>query len=301
MLYNNCGEYYKKTYGEKVYKLPINLPLTCPNRDGKIGYGGCTFCADVGTGFESLENTLSVSEQIRKNKDYIGSRYKAKKFIAYFQNYTNTYMPIDRFKKYMTEAAMEDVIGIDVSTRPDCIEDIHLEILKEIKEKYHKEITIELGLQSANDNTLKLINRGHDVKTFVEAVKKIKAYGFEIIVHMILNLPYDNFEDIIKGAKLLTELHVDGVKLHSLYIPKNSLMAKDYLENKIDLKNVDDYVKKTAYFLGYLDKKIVIHRIVGRAPEKDSLFCNYNISWWKIRDMIENYMIENNIKQGSLL
>ncbi|MGL5439421.1 MAG: TIGR01212 family radical SAM protein [Filifactoraceae bacterium] len=300
MLYYSYGQYNKDRYGEKVYKLPVNLPLTCPNRDGKISTGGCTFCADVGTGFESLNNTLSVSEQLRRNMEYIGEKYKAKKFIAYFQNYTNTYMSIEKFENYMNEAASEDIIGITVSTRPDCISRPYLEYLKNLESK-GLEIVIELGLQSVNNETLIKINRGHNVEDFIKAVELINEYGFKIIVHMILNLPYDSEKDVIDGAKLLSRLKIHGVKLHSLYIPKNSLMGKEYRDGLLDLGTVEDYVKRSSEFLTYLNKDMVIYRLVGRAPEKDSLFCNYGYSWWKIKDMIEEYMMENDFLQGSRL
>lgn len=297
MLYYSYGQYNKEKYNEKVYKLPVNLPLTCPNRDGKIGTGGCSFCDDLGAGFESLENTMSVSEQIKQNMEYIGKKYKAQKFIAYFQNYTNTYMPIEQFRDYMDQATKENIIGITVSTRPDCISKPYLDYLKEIEKKGF-EMVIELGLQSVNNNTLDKINRGHSVEDFIQAVKLIKEYGFDIIVHIILNLPYDTLEDVVEGAKILTELGVHGVKLHSLYIPKNCTMAKEYKEGLLYLGTVDDYVKRTAEFLIHLDKDIVIYRLVGRAPEVNSLFCNYGYSWWKIKEMIDNYMKENNYFQG---
>lgn len=297
MLYYSYGQYNKDKYKEKVYKLPVNLPLTCPNRDGKIGTGGCSFCDDIGTGFESLENTLTVSEQIQKNMDYIGKKYNSKKFIAYFQNYTNTYMPIEDFETYMKQAAKENIIGITVSTRPDCISRPYLDCLKEL-EKKGLEIVIELGLQSANNITLEKINRGHTVEDFVKAVKLINEYEFNIIAHMILNLPYDTDEDVIEGAKLLTKLNIHGVKLHSLYIPKNCLMAEDYKNNLLDLGTVETYVKRTAQFITYLNKDMVIYRLVGRAPEINSLFCNYGYSWWRIKDMIEEYMTEKGFFQG---
>lgn len=296
--YKIYSSYLKNKYKEKVYRIPINLPVTCPNRDGNLGKGGCTFCADVGTGFESLSNCMAVKDQLDKNIEYIGKKYKAKKFIAYFQNFTNTYLPISEFEAFIKDSIREDVVEISISTRPDAINKSYLEVLKEIKIREGIEITIELGLQSINHKTLKKINRGHTLAEFIEAVNLIKTYGFEVVAHMILNLPYDDEEDIIEGAKIISALKVDGVKLHSLYIVKNTVMGEDYLKGELDLKDVSDYVKKTALFLAYLNPEIVIHRIVGRAPKEDTLFCNYGISWWKIRDMIEEYMDEKEIVQG---
>ncbi len=297
--YKVYSAYLKEKYGEKVYKLPINLPITCPNRDGGVGFGGCTFCADVGAGFESLENTLSVKDQIKQNMEYIKKKYKAKKFIAYFQNYTNTYMPLDVFEEYIKEAVMEDIVEIDISTRPDAINEDYLKILKKVEEK-GVNISIELGLQTVNYHTLKNINRGHTLAELIDAVLRIKKYGFETTVHLILNLPGDSMEDVIENAKIISALSVEGVKLHSLYIVKETAMAKDYEEEKINMISLEEYVQRVAIFLQYLSKDIVIHRLIGRAPEENTLFCNWNTSWWKIKDAIEDYMKENNIFQGDL-
>ena len=295
--YRIYSKYLKEKYGEKVYKLPLNLPLTCPNRDGAVGVGGCSFCADVGAGFESLDNTLSVKEQLEKNMDYIRRRYKANKFIAYFQNYTNTYMELDKFEKYMNEAIIEDIVEISVSTRPDAINDEYLKILKDIESTGVK-ISIELGLQTVNYHTLKKINRGHTLAELIDAVIRIKKYGFETTVHLILNLPNDNMDDIIENAKVLSALKVDGVKLHSLYIAKGTKMACEYQNEEIEMICMEDYVKRVCVFLQYISKDIVIHRLIGRAPEENTLFCNWNTSWWKIKDMIDEYLEINDIHQG---
>ena len=173
-LYNEYSNFLKEKYGEKVYKLPVNIPCTCPNRDGTVGIGGCTFCAEIGTGFEMLENTLSVKEQLKQNMEYISKKYKANKFIAYFQNYTNTYLKLEEFKKYIKEAIMENIVEISISTRPDCIGDEYLEFLSEIKRNYNINFSIELGLQTVNYHTLISINRGHTLAEFIDAVLRIK-------------------------------------------------------------------------------------------------------------------------------
>jgi len=180
MRYFTYSQYLKNKYGERVYKLPINLPGTCPNRDGTSGYGGCIYCGEAGAAFENLSCDMPVKEQIKTNMEYIGKKYKAEKFIAYFQNYSNTYMPLDEFKKHIEDAVMENVVEIAVSTRPDCICDEYLDFLKSISEKHKIEISIELGLQSVNYHTLKTINRGHTLAEFLDAVLRIKRYAFSI-------------------------------------------------------------------------------------------------------------------------
>lgn len=297
-LYNKYSDYLKLKYGEKVYKLPVNIPCTCPNRDGAIGYGGCTFCADVGTGFEMLDNSLSVKEQLNKNMDYISKKYKSGKFIAYFQNYTNTYMDIERFKNYINDAIMDNIVEIAISTRPDCISDEILEFLNEIK-KQNVNITIELGLQTVNYHTLKNINRGHTLAEFIDAVLRVKRYNFEICTHIILNLPGDTILDTVETAKILSVLKINQVKIHSLYIMENTEMGRAYKNNEITLISKDEYVERVIVFLEHLDVDITVQRLIGRAPEKDSLFVNWGMSWWKINDDILYKMKSENRYQGS--
>ena len=296
MLYNMYSSYLKDKYKQKVYKIPINLPVSCPNR--KDGLGGCTYCSDIAVGYEMLSNDMSVSSQLTKNIDYIGKKYKAEKFVAYFQNFTNTYLNLDDFARYMNDAVRDDVVEIAVSTRPDCVNDNYLDILAQIKERYSINICIELGLQSVNYNTLRLINRGHSLAEYVDAMIRIKKYDFEVSTHMILNLPYDTLHDVIEGAKIISALKSDFVKMHSLYIAKNTLMEKEYRDGKLNVGTIEDYVQRAGEFIAYLSKDIVIQRLVGRAPKEDTVFCNYDTSWWKIKDMIDEYLISNNLSQG---
>ncbi|WP_202708959.1 TIGR01212 family radical SAM protein [Sporosalibacterium faouarense] len=297
-LYRVYSQYLKEKYGTKVYKLPINLPTTCPNRDGCVGTGGCIFCGEQGAGFENLDNSIPVKDQMEKNMDYIRRRYKAKKFIAYFQNFTNTYMDIKTFKEAIKNSIIDDVVEISISTRPDCISDIHLDFLEDIEKNYGVNITIELGLQSVNHHTLKKINRGHTLGEFIDAVLRIKKRGFEVCAHLILNLPWDNMDDVVENAKVLSSLEVDQVKLHSLYVVENTALGQMYKDDKIDLISMDEYVDRVVVFLEFLQEDIVVQRLIGRAPEENTLFVNWNTSWWKIKDMIIDEMMERNTYQG---
>ncbi len=270
-LYNEYSKYLKKKYGEKVYKLPINIPVTCPNRDGSLGVGGCTYCAEVGAGFEMLENTMSVQEQLNKNMEYIKKKYKAKKFIAYFQNYTNTYLQLEKFKDYVNQTAMDNIVEVAISTRPDCVSDEYLEFLSEFNKRTGINISIELGLQTVNYHTLKKINRGHTLAEFIDAVLRIKKYNFEICAHLILNLPYDDMDDVVETAKILSVLKVEQVKLHSLYVIENTVMGTLLKKGELNLLSKDDYVKRVITFLEYLDKDIIVQRLIGRAPKENSL------------------------------
>lgn len=300
-IYNEYSKFLKEKYGEKVYKLSVSLKETnCPNRDGNIAFGGCTYCGSEGVAFEHKYANFSVKEQLLGHKKLIEKKYKAKKFIAYFQSYSNTYLPLNLFKKYVEEAVLEDIVEIAISTRPDCIGKDYLDFLKEIKEKYKIDITIELGLQTANYKTLNKINRGHTLAEYIESVILIKNYGFNICTHIILNLPWDTIEDVIESAKIISVLNTDFVKLHALYIEKNTVMAKQYEKKEFEMLPVSDYIEKVIIFLEYLSPKISIQRIIGRAPEEVTIFSNWGMSWWKIKDEIEQKMIKENRYQGRL-
>lgn len=297
MYYRTYSDYLKTKYGEKVYKLPVNLPVTCPNRMN--GKKGCAFCADVGTGFEAMSSQISVKEQLEKTGEKIAKRYKAKKFIAYFQNYTNTFLGFERFKQYVLEAVqVEDIVELSISTRPDCIKKEYLDFLQEVARKFAIEINFELGLQTVNYHTLKKINRGHGLAEFIQAVSVIKTYGFSICTHMILNLPWDTLDDAIEGAKILSALEIDFVKLHSLYIPKNSQLYTQYIDGTITLCSKEEYMERLTEFLAYLSPKIVVERLFSRVPEEYAEFSNWGTSWWKLKDEFEMWMEKKNYKQG---
>ena len=296
VLYNKYSDYLKNKYGEKVYKLPVNLPITCPNR---INGDGCSFCAEAGTGFEAMDCNTSVTEQLETTKSLISKKYKAKKYIAYFQNYTNTFLPLSQFTKYVNEAAkVRDIVEISVSTRPDCIADEYMEVLKEIKETYGIDITIELGLQTVNYHTLDFISRGHGIAEFIDAVLTIQKYGFEICTHVILNLPGDTLRDAIETSKVLSALHVNIVKLHSLYIPKNTRLCEAYENGTITLCSQEEYIKRVVSFLEYLSPDMIVERLFSRVPEKDAVFSNWGVSWWKLQDQLMEYMEEHDSFQG---
>ncbi len=299
MTYYKYSTQLKDRFGEKVYKIPINVPGTCPNRDGTVGTNGCIFCGESGAGFESLVNTVSIQDQLKRNMDYIGPKYNASKFIAYFQNYTGTYIGIDVFKKNLESACIDSVVGFSVSTRPDCVDETYLDCLEEFHNRgYH--IDLELGLQSININTLNMLNRGHGLADFVDAALRIKAKGFSLSVHLIGNLPWDTEDDFYEAARLFNVLNVDSVKIHSLYILKDTRLGDWYDKDMFDIIPPAAYIKRVIHFLRLLNPRISVQRLFARAPEDESLFCNWETSWRKLQNQLDDEMEKLHYKQGDL-
>ena len=296
VIYNKYSEHLKTVYGEKVYKLPIQLPVTCPNR---IDGNGCSFCSEVGTGFEAKNISFSITEQLKHAQPLIEKKYKAKKYIAYFQNYTNTFLPLEVFEAYMIEAAKyENVVELSISTRPDCIHSSYLECLKNISDQYSVKITIELGLQTANYHTLETINRGHSLAEYIDAMLMIKQYGFSVCTHLILNLPGDNISDAKESAKVVSALKTDIVKLHSLYLAKGTKMAEEYKNGVFEICSKEEYFERLKVFLEHLNPSVVVERLFSRIPEEDAIFSNWNTSWWKLLDEFIEYMEHETSYQG---
>lgn len=310
-VYNTFSEYLINRYGEKTYKLPIALnPIytdengatrsyTCPNRDGTCGVEGCTFCGEIGAGYENLPADMTVTEQIAVNKAHIVPKYKATKFIPYLQNFSNTYMPLEKFAAYLEEAARaEGVVAVYIATRPDCIRDDYLKIMQDLAGKYRIDICVELGLQTVNYHTLDKINRGHSLAEFIDAILRVKKYGLQTCAHLILNLPWDTDRDAIEAAHIMSALQLDQVKLHALYIVKGTVMAEQYEKGELELIGRDEYQKRVILFLRHLSPNIVLQRVIGRAPAENTLFSNWSTGWFKIRDGIIHQMEEQGFKQG---
>ena len=302
-VYRTFSDYLKERYGEKVYKLPVGLPVSCPNRDGSCGNGGagCTFCGSIGAGYENLPADMTITQQLAANKAHIIPKYKAKKFIPYFQNFSNTYVAPDVLRRWVREAgAGDDIVAIYIATRPDCISDEYLTMLKTEADALGIDICIELGLQSVNVHSLVNINRGHTLAELIDAVLRIRRYGLQTCVHLILNLPWDDDLDVIEDAKVLSALGVNQVKLHALYIVKGTVMAQQYEAGELKLVSREDYENRVIAFLEHLAPEIIVQRIIGRAPEANTLFSNWHTGWWKIRDHIINVMKQEGRYQGRL-
>ena len=297
MRYLSYADYMKKKYGEKIYKLPVSLPVSCPNREDSRK--GCAFCGEDGAGFENLPSALPVKEQLQKNMKYIGKRYGARRFSAYFQNFTNTYLPLPQLCESVEQAlSTDEIVEICLSTRPDCVSDAYLEALSELCGQYGKPAVLELGLQSISHRTLKKIDRGHTLAEFIDAVIRSRRHDMEVCAHLILNLPWDDDSDAEEAAKILSALGVNQVKLHSLYIEKDTELCRQYEAGEFRLISAEAYARRVVRFLAFLSPEICVQRLVSRAPEENTVFCNWGRSWWKIRDRIEEILEEKDLFQG---
>src|SRR5574340_846064 len=256
------SEYLKEQFLYKVHKIPLHAGFTCPNRDGRVGRGGCTYCINESCSPNVKEQYLSIKEQIEKGKEFHKKRYGAEKFIAYFQSFTNTYANIETLRSCYEEALTDkDIVGISIGTRPDCITDNILNLINGYTEKYH--VWIEYGLQSIHDVTLKRVNRGHDYKTFLDAINRTKKTCIRICVHVILGLPDETKEDMIETADAVARLGIQGIKLHHLYVAKNTALAEEYFQGKIQTLDMNTYIQLAADFLERIPSDVTVQRLVG--------------------------------------
>lgn len=260
--YNDLNTYLRSLFGCRVQKITVDAGLSCPNRDGRVSTGGCIFCNARGSGTGAHTRGLTITDQLLQGKKYLARRYKAKKFLAYFQSFSNTYAPIDKLQKLYDEAlAVEDIVGLSIGTRPDCVDLPVLELLQDYAG--HHLIWIEYGLQSASDKTLELINRGHDVQCFKDAVRATLNRGIKICAHVILGLPGETRSDILQTARTISDLGIDGVKLHLLYVVKGTPLEALYRQGDYRCLEQQAYIDLVCDFLERIPPEMVIQRLTG--------------------------------------
>ncbi len=262
------SDYLKTRFGEKVYRLSLSSGCTCPNRDGKIGYGGCSFCSEGGSG-EFASILAPIDEQIEEAKKRIVEKTDAHKFIAYFQSYTNTYGDVSRLRALYTEAISRDeIVALSLGTRPDCLDDEVMDMLLELQKI--KPVWIELGLQTINERTASAIHRGYDLSVFEDAYRRLRENGFEVIVHVIFNLPGESREDMLDTIRYLADLKpgLDGIKLQMLQVLEGTELADMYAEDPFPLMDLEAYADLVAESIRILPEDTVIHRMTGDGPRK---------------------------------
>ena len=292
--YNHLNSYLKNKFGQRTLKICVDGGFTCPNRDGKKGYGGCIFCGERGSG-EHLKN-IDISAQVKKHlESYRGQR--AEKFIVYFQNFTNTYDSIDNLRKKYTSALVDDrIIGIAIATRPDCIDEDIVKLLSEFTDKYY--VSVELGLQTSNDETGILLNRGYTSSDFTTAVKLLNKYNIDVIAHIMIGLPNEDKKDIENTVKFVNNHNIQGLKIHSTYIISNTKLEDMYKNNEYSPISLEYYLDSLCYVLTHINPNIIIHRISGDAPKDLLVAPSWNSHKKLVLNGIDKILRERDLNQG---
>ncbi len=260
--YHALNSYLRKKHGEKVGKLSLSAGLTCPNRDGTLSVGGCIFCGEDGAGTFAGCPSDSIDEQIQQQKRIQKKKWDVKKYIAYFQSYTNTYGDPKKLEAlYMRAIQDDEVCGLAIATRPDCIDEAILEVLDRINHKTH--LWIELGLQTMHPATAKWINRGYTLDVFEKAVQSLKAHGIEVVVHVIVGLPGETEADILQTTRYLSEMGIQGIKIHLLHVIAHTRLHEVFKKEPFPILTQEAYIETVVHMLECLSSSIVIHRLTG--------------------------------------
>lgn len=294
--YNSLNYFLRGKFGQKVFKISLDAGFTCPNRDGAISSGGCIFCSARGSGdFAGKGNDLI--SQFYEVKDMMNKKWRSGKYIAYFQAYTNTYAPVDELReKYMSILNLDDVVGIAIATRPDCLSDDVLGLLEEISKKTY--LWVELGLQTINENTAKIINRGYRLETYIEAVNNLKKRNIDVVTHVILGLPGETQEDMIDSVRFVANTDTSGIKLHLLHLMKGTRMVKLYEKGELNFLTMDEYCNLIVRAIEILPENMVVHRITGDSPRSLLIEPIWSLKKWEVLNAIDREFIELDTWQG---
>lgn len=297
--YRDFDSYMKEKFQKKIIKLPLDGGFTCPNRDGSLSKEGCIFCSETGSG-EWTIGIKSITEQISYQKSRLSKEGRPEAYLGYFQNFTNTYGDVTRLRDlYYGALENESLIGLAIATRADCLSEEVLDLLEEINEKYF--LVVELGMQSVNEKTIELINRGYDHKTFDTGLRKLKQRGIRVLVHMIVGLPFESYDDYMKDVAYINESFPWGIKIHNLYIEKATKLEKFYQENALSYGiDMAEYVRIVVDILRKLRPEIVINRLTGDGISDEIAYPIWSKNKAKILTSIDKMMKDKNFRQGDL-
>lgn len=297
--YNDLNTYLRKQFGCRVQKITVDAGLTCPNRDGTISTQGCIFCNDRGSGTGAHSKGLSITQQLEQGKAALSKRYKAKKFLAYFQSFSNTYAPVDTLRRLYREAiGVDGIVGISIGTRPDCIDPEKLALLQEMAEKCL--VWVEYGLQSAHDRTLSLINRGHDAACFAGAVQKTQNRGIQICAHVILGLPGETTTHVRQTAEFISRLGIHGIKLHHLYVIKGTQLETMLRQKSYGCLTQNAYVDLVCDFLERIPRDMIVQRLTGDPHPQELIAPQWSLNKMDTLSRIQKELERRNTYQGRL-
>lgn len=297
--FNTLNIHYRDKFGEKVMKVSLDGGFTCPNRDGKITFGGCTFCSAEGSGDFAGRRVDSIATQFSKIKERMHEKWKNGKYIAYFQAFSNTYAPVEVLKEKFEPVLLEEnVVGISIGTRPDCLQDDVVEYLGELNKKTF--LYVELGLQTVHPHTAKRINRGYDYATFVDAVERLRKQDINVCVHLINGLPGETPEMMLETVKEVSKLDIQGVKLHLLHLLKDTPVVKQYERGELVLMEKDEYISLICDQIEILPPDVIIHRLTGDGPRDLLIGPLWSLKKWEVLNAIDDELKKRDTFQGRL-
>lgn len=296
--YYTVNQYYRERFQSKVYKIPLNGDFSCPNRDGLISHQGCIFCSEMGAGDFAGNKTDSLSTQFQLIKKMMQNKWAEGKLIAYFQANTNTYGSLTKIKALFEEALTldKDIIGLSLATRPDCLSEAVLDYLEALNKRTY--LTVELGLQSMHEASLRWMHRGHDLACFIEGVKALRQRGIAVVVHIINGLPNEGKEEMLETIRFLNSQDIQGIKIHMLYIQKKTALAALYEKHPFPLLSKDDYVDIVTEQIEWLDPGIVIHRLTGDAPRDELIAPRWTLKKFVVTNDIDKRLRQRDSYQG---
>ena len=297
--YHTFNYYLKQTYHSKVCKVSLNANFSCPNRDGKVGVGGCSFCSYLGSGDYAGKANDSLSDQFVEISQKLQQKWPDAKYIAYFQAYTNTYASLEILKaSYEPFVHKEKVVALAIATRPDCLADETIAYLDELSNEI--DIWLELGLQTTHDEIAKDFNRGYDYQVFLDCLDKLAMTNLKVCVHLINGLPNETYEMMLDNVKKLNKLKIDAIKIHMLHVIKDSKLGEDYLITPFKLLNLTEYVELVVHQLRYLRPELIVQRLTGDANKDNLLAPLWTLNKTKVLNSIDKYMALHNYLQGDL-
>lgn len=299
MPYNDYGTWLRQRFPYKVQKISVDAGFTCPNRDGRLGTGGCIYCNNDSFNPSYCQREKSVKQQLVEGKEFFRRKYPEMRYMAYFQAFTNTYSTLDHLKSLYEEALdVEDVVGLVIGTRPDCIDDTLLDYLTQLARQTM--VTLEYGIETANDDTLRLIRRGHDFQCVRDAVERTKGRGIVIGGHVILGLPGEDAEESVRQATIMSQLGLDVLKIHQMQIIRGTRLAQMYAENPFYLYSPEEYSELIVRYLEHLSEDMVVERFASQSPKEMLIAPKWGLKNYELTNLIVNKMKREGRRQGSL-
>ncbi len=298
--YRTFGDYVRERYGCRVHKVCVDAGFTCPNRDGTKGWGGCTFCNNEGFSYNTRRNRRSITQQMLEGMAFMRQRYKAERFIAYFQPYTNTYAPVPVLRQRYDEAlAFPEVVGLSVGTRPDCVSTAVLDLLESYADGW--DVWIEYGLQTVHNRTLRRVNRQDTYERFVEVMQQTIPRPIKICIHVILGLPGESRDDMIETARCLATFRYHSLKIHLLHIMRDTLMQEEFLRGEVSTLSREEYAERVVDFLEYVPPSVALQRLSADAPEEVLVAPKWCLDRAGTIQAIEAALVRRNTWQGKKL